>query len=81
MINVEHLRKSFQGTEVLKDISVTINKGDVVCIIGPSGSGKSTLIKLLLRELVATEGSIHVMGYDLNKIRHRQIPPQSAMVQ
>ena len=39
MISVENLSKSFQGLQVLKDVSVTINKGDVVCVIGPSGSG------------------------------------------
>ena len=47
MISVENLSKSFQGMEVLKDISVTINKGDVVCVIGPSGSGKSTFLRCL----------------------------------
>ena len=47
MIKVENLRKSFQGMEVLKDVSITINKGDVVCVIGPSGSGKSTFLRSL----------------------------------
>ena len=39
MINVEGLKKDFGGNEVLKGVNVTINKGDVVCVIGPSGSG------------------------------------------
>ena len=47
MIRVENLSKSFQGLQVLKDINVTINKGDVVCVIGPSGSGKSTFLRCL----------------------------------
>ena len=47
MIKVENLSKSFQGLSVLKDINVTINQGDVVCVIGPSGSGKSTFLRCL----------------------------------
>ena len=47
MINVSHLKKSFQDTEVLKDISFTVAEGEVVAIIGPSGSGKSTLLRCL----------------------------------
>ena len=65
MISVEHLRKSFQGTEVLKDISVTINKGDVVCIIGPSGSGKSTFLRCLNMLEKPNDGKIIFDGENL----------------
>ena len=47
MLKVKNLCKTFENTEALKDISVSINKGDVMCIIGPSGSGKSTLLRCL----------------------------------
>ena len=47
MINVKNLKKVFDGNEALKGVSVEINKGDVMCIIGPSGSGKSTFLRCL----------------------------------
>ena len=56
MIKVEHLAKSFGTLQVLKDISLSINKGEVVTIIGPSGSGKSTLLKTVLGEIAPLKG-------------------------
>ena len=47
VVNLEHARKSFGNNEVLKDISLTVSKGDVLAIIGPSGGGKSTLLRCL----------------------------------
>lgn len=58
----------------LKNVSIKIKAGEFVFIVGESGSGKSTMIKLLMRELTPTEGSINVMGYDLTRIRHHKIP-------
>ena len=77
MISVENLSKSFQGLNVLKNISVTINKGDVVCIIGPSGSGKSTFLRCLNMLEKPTSGKIVFEGVDLanpktNLNLHRQ---------
>ena len=62
------------GSPALNGVSLTIKKGEFVFIIGDSGSGKSTMIKLLLRELVASEGKIMVMGEDLTRLRHRKVP-------
>ncbi len=67
MITVEHLSKNFGGLAVLKDISVEINKGEVISIIGPSGTGKSTFLRCL--NLLETPGSgrIVIDGVDLLK--------------
>lgn len=60
MIKIEHLYKSFGSTEVLKDINLSINRGDVVAIIGPSGTGKSTLLRCINYLVVPTSGTITV---------------------
>ncbi|MDD5905515.1 MAG: amino acid ABC transporter ATP-binding protein [Clostridiales bacterium] len=77
MISVEHLTKNFEGLEVLKDISVQIHKGDVMCIIGPSGSGKSTFLRCLNLLEKPSSGRIVFAGDDLTDKRvdlnlHRQ---------
>ncbi len=60
MIKVENMSKAFDGTEVLKNISTTIEKGEVVAVIGPSGSGKSTFLRCLNLLEEPTSGSISV---------------------
>ena len=57
-VKVDNLKKSFGDLEVLKDISVEVYKGEVVCVIGPSGSGKSTFLRCLNRLEKATDGKI-----------------------
>lgn len=78
MINVENLSKNFGDLKVLKNISTTINKGEVISIIGPSGSGKSTFLRCINKLEEPTEGHIYIDGMDLmdkntdiNKIRER----------
>ncbi|MNH93018.1 Arginine transport ATP-binding protein ArtM [compost metagenome] len=62
MIKVEHLSKSFGKLEVLKDISTTVERGEVVALIGPSGSGKSTFLRCLNLLEVPTKGQITIDG-------------------
>ena len=62
VLEVSNISKSFDRTQVLKDISFTLEKGQVVSIIGSSGSGKTTLIKIINGLLTADEGDIKVSG-------------------
>jgi len=78
VINVENLSKNFGDLKVLKNISTTINKGEIISIIGPSGSGKSTFLRCINKLEEPTEGHIYIDGMDLmdkntdiNKIRER----------
>lgn len=75
IITLENVSKSYStGSPALNGVDLHVKKGEFVFIIGDSGSGKSTMIKLLLKELTATDGNIMVMGEDLSKLRHRKIP-------
>ncbi len=75
VIFLDNVSKAYStGAPALDNITLHIGKGEFVFIVGDSGSGKSTLIKLLLRELTATEGDVYVMGHNLAKLKHRQIP-------
>lgn len=74
MIDLENVTKSYdKGLPAVSHASLHVDKGEFVFVVGSSGSGKSTLIKLLLKELDATSGSIVVNGQKLNTMKRRRI--------
>lgn len=69
VIKINNLNKVFGDNEVLKDINLEINQGEVVAIIGPSGSGKSTLLRCMNLLEVPTKGQVIFEGNDLTEKR------------
>lgn len=65
ILNVSHLSKSFGDLEVLKDISFSVHRGEVLSIIGPSGSGKSTLLRCVNHLETVSGGTISVLGSNM----------------
>ena len=75
MIRLKDVEMEYEnGTRAVKGISLTIEDGEFVFLVGPSGSGKSTLIKLLTGEVEPTAGRIMINGFSTSNIRGRQIP-------
>ena len=75
MITLRNVSKSYgKGQPAIDHMDLQIDKGEFVFVVGNSGSGKSTLIKLLLKELEPTEGTIEVNGQVLNKLKRRKVP-------
>ncbi len=75
MIHLKNVSKVYSnGTEALKNVSLDIEQGEFVFIVGSSGAGKSTFLKLLIHEEKATFGKVTVNGYDLMKIKNRKVP-------
>ncbi len=75
ILEVKHLNKSFAGTEVLKDVSLTVHKGDVAAILGPSGGGKTTLLRCINFLEHADSGSLSFDGQevDLAKVKRKEM--------
>ncbi|MCI6676954.1 MAG: cell division ATP-binding protein FtsE [Clostridiales bacterium] len=75
MIHLKNVSKSYdQGVQALSNISIDIEKGEFVFLVGHSGAGKSTLFKMLLKEVEPTSGEIYVNGQNLRKLPKRKIP-------
>lgn len=75
MVTLQDVSKTYDnGTRALKGVSLTIQDGEFVFIVGPSGSGKSTIIKMLTAETRPTGGRVQVGDYDIGSIRQRDIP-------
>ena len=75
MIETHHLSKLYgRGVYALRDLTITIDKGEFLFLTGPSGAGKSTLLKLILRQMKPSEGQIIVNGRNLHSMRRSQLP-------
>ena len=73
MINVKHIRKSFGSLEVLKDIDLTIQKGEIVSIVGPSGAGKTTLLQIIGTLDRPDTGSVIIDGIDTTTLSQKKL--------
>ena len=74
MIETYHLSKLYnRGVYALRDLTLTIDKGEFIFLTGPSGAGKSTLLRLLLREDLPSEGELKVLGRDLKTLNRSQV--------
>ena len=75
MIEFKNVTKSYSvGNTALNGVSMKIEDGEFVFLVGPSGSGKSTIIRLITGELKPSSGHVHVNGYSLVKIRRGEVP-------
>ena len=75
MIRFDHVTKAYKGTTIaLRDVTVDIQKGEFVFLVGPSGSGKSTFLRLILKEERPEEGLIWVAGKDIAKLTPWKVP-------
>lgn len=75
MVVFEGVTKRYgEGSVGLEDVSLSIDSGEFVFLVGPSGSGKSTFIRLVIRELEPTEGRVIVGGRDLGRLRRSKVP-------
>ena len=75
MIKLENVTKVYKtGVRAVNDMSLTIDAGEFVYVIGPTGAGKSTFIKLLYREEKATRGKVLVDGTDVSRIKNSKVP-------
>jgi cell division transport system ATP-binding protein len=75
VIHLSHVSKQYKASTrpALSDVTLDVEKGEFAFVIGPSGSGKTTFMRLLLREEMATSGTIEVAGRDLNKLRRSKV--------
>jgi len=73
VIEIKNLKKSFNGKEVLKGLNLTVNKGENLVVVGKSGEGKSVTIQCLIGMIQPDEGSIKVLGEEINDLNEKQL--------
>ena len=76
MIRLEHVSKIYKTSTrpALDDVSVDVDRGEFIFLIGPSGSGKSTFLRLLLREDVPSKGKLYINNFDITRMSRRRVP-------
>ena len=75
MLRFDNVTKEYKGNILaLRDVSIDVQKGEFIFLVGPSGSGKSTFLRLLLREEAPTNGRIIVAGRDISRLAHWKVP-------
>ena len=74
MIVFDHVTKHYKTNIGLDDVSIRIDRGEFVFLVGPSGAGKTTFVRLMLKEIDADKGTIKVRGEDVTRFSNRQIP-------
>ena len=73
VVNIEHLKKSFGTKEVLKDINLTLNRGENLIVLGRSGQGKSVTIQCIVGLLAPDEGSVKVFGQEVSELNSEEL--------
>ena len=79
-IQTKALSVGYDGAPLIRDISVDIEKGEIVVLIGPNGAGKSTILKSLARQLKAIAGAVYIGGRDLRTLQYRALSKKMAVV-
>ncbi|MEA5039004.1 MAG: cell division ATP-binding protein FtsE [Clostridiaceae bacterium] len=75
MVKLQEVYKTYDnGTKALKGVTLDIEDGEFVFVVGPSGSGKSTIVRLLAAEIRPTSGKVGINGFDIGSLRQRDVP-------
>jgi lipoprotein-releasing system ATP-binding protein len=74
LLNANNISKSYEQLKVLKDVSIAVNKGEIVSIVGPSGAGKSTLLQIIGTLDKADSGSLEISGKQISAIKEKDLP-------
>src|SRR5699024_11587192 len=75
MIEMKNVSKVYgSGITAIHDLSVQIEQGEFVCVVGTSGAGKSTIMRIMYREVLPTKGTVSVGDFDINEMKEKNVP-------